>query len=350
MNKEIKSMRPNGVKGKQLGGLLAISISILLLLYLLKGLDWASVYTVLSSANISPLILWCLVFLVGTLIRALRWRLLLNSDCKFMDLFDSLNIGNFCNMVLPLRAGEFIRPYLWGKFSGETFSRGFASVVLERVFDVSGLFFVFLVFVPSTASIPELLKIGARGLGGVAIVIAIASLICYLSPGKSRQLLSKLCNLSFVPDFIGKKAQSMGEELIVGLSNIKSLATLVLILVLTCLIWMTYLVGFYLVLSSLDPSSSNLVKAGIICVFISLCVAAPSAPGFIGTFQLGCKLSLVGVFAYSEEFSIAYSIIGHFLQFAGVLSLGFLSLLLRGLNLGSLKAESSKSLNPSLAQ
>jgi len=236
---EKKTKGSISTKGKQIGGLIALSVSILLLFYLLKGLDWASVYKVLGSTNLSPLILLCLVFLIGTFIRAYRWRFLLNSDCKFMDLFDALNIGNLCNMVLPLRAGEFIRPYLWGKFSGETFARGFGSVVLERVFDVFGLFFMFLLFVPATASIPEFLRLGARGLGVIAILIASASLVCYLWPIWARKFLKYVCELSFIPEFIGTKAKFIGEELIIGLSNIKSLWSLISILVLTCLIWTT---------------------------------------------------------------------------------------------------------------
>jgi uncharacterized protein (TIRG00374 family) len=331
-------------KSKRLGGILAISISIGLLFYLMSGLDWSRVAEVLKSTDPYPILLTFIILLIGTLIRAYRWKLLLNSRCKFMDLFDSLNIGNLATMILPLRAGEFIRPYLWARFSGETFGRGFGSVVLERVFDVFGLFVIFLLFVPSTSTIPEYLQLGAKALGAIAGIIGLASIFCLLFPNKARSILNVICNISLLPRAMAEKIRALGEELIVGLTNIGSLYMLMAILVLTIVIWFTYLFGFYLVLYSLDPGQSSLMKAGFICVFIALCVAAPSAPGFLGTYQLGCKLSLVGVFAYTEEFSIGYSLIGHFLQYASIFLLGFLSLLLRGLKFSSLKSASNQSL------
>ena len=68
----------------------------------------------------------------------------------------------------------------------------------------------------------------------------------------------------------------------------------------------------------------------------SLAVAAPGAPGFLGTFQLGCVVALT-MFGFSEEFAVAYSVVLHSLQVNSVVLAGFLILHRRGLHLGDIQ-------------
>ena len=71
------------------------------------------------------------------LFRAMRWRYLVSSikDVKTTHLFSPLMIG-FMGNVLPARAGEFIRAYLLGKKENISFSASFATIVVERLFDM----------------------------------------------------------------------------------------------------------------------------------------------------------------------------------------------------------------------
>ena len=48
----------------------------------------------------------------------------------------------------------------------------------------------------------------------------------------------------------------------------------------------------------------------------ALAVAAPSAPGFIGTFQFGCVFALCEIFSYGKEFAVAFSLVAHLVPFA----------------------------------
>jgi hypothetical protein len=69
---------------------------------------------------------------------------------------------------------------------------------------------------------------------------------------------------------------------------------------------------------------------------IAFAVAAPSAPGFIGTFQAGCLIALTSVFGMTKSFAIAYSIFAHVLQAAFIIILGFLFMGQRGFGLKEL--------------
>ena len=47
---------------------------------------------------------------------------------------------------------------------------------------------------------------------------------------------------------------------------------------------------------------------------VAIAVSVPSAPGYIGAFQLGCVLGLA-IFGIPESEAIAYSIVLHLTQF-----------------------------------
>jgi uncharacterized membrane protein YbhN (UPF0104 family) len=75
----------------------------------------------------------------------------------------------------------------------------------------------------------------------------------------------------------------------------------------------------------------------ILNVIISLAVAAPSAPGFVGTFQLGCIVALANMHGYSKEFAMAYSVIAHVLQIVLMVIAGLVVLHLRGLSFSQIR-------------
>ncbi|MGA1531013.1 MAG: hypothetical protein ACO398_09770, partial [Kiritimatiellia bacterium] len=72
-------------------------------------------------------------------------------------------------------------------------------------------------------------------------------------------------------------------------------------------------------------------------VMIALAVAAPSAPGFVGTFQVGCIVALSTIYGYSKEFAMAYSMIAHVFQMALIVVAGIVVLQLRGMKFSQLR-------------
>jgi uncharacterized membrane protein YbhN (UPF0104 family) len=75
----------------------------------------------------------------------------------------------------------------------------------------------------------------------------------------------------------------------------------------------------------------------VVSCLVAIAVAAPSAPGFIGVFQLGCVVALSYVYQYTSEFSLAYSLIVHLVQYVAIILLGFFCLSRAGLHLSKLK-------------
>jgi len=70
---------------------------------------------------------------------------------------------------------------------------------------------------------------------------------------------------------------------------------------------------------------------------VAIAVTVPSAPGFIGAFQLGCVLGL-RIFGVPESPALAYSIVIHLTQFVGCIAAGLYSMWSESISLREVEA------------
>jgi uncharacterized membrane protein AbrB (regulator of aidB expression) len=88
-----------------------------------------------------------------------------------------------------------------------------------------------------------------------------------------------------------------------------------------------------------DIPAPLLVGSITVSAIVAIAVSVPQAPGYIGSFQLGCVLSLA-IFNVSQSDAIAYSIVSHLTQFAAVVAAGLYSLVREGVTMRQLEAVS----------
>ena len=104
MNKEIKH---NIFNWKFL---FSITISILFANYAFNNFDIQKFISILDELNYPIIISAVILLIISVYIRALRWKLLLDSEkISLRLLFDSQMIGYFGNNIFPLRFGELLR-------------------------------------------------------------------------------------------------------------------------------------------------------------------------------------------------------------------------------------------------
>jgi len=316
-----------------------VALSIGILWYLSASLNWSEVIVLLKKVDLFYVLIWCLIFVLAVLLRSYRWGLLFPSKEKlpFLALYDALNIGNLASMILPLRAGEFLRPLFFSRWTSVPFGKAFASVVIERVFDVCGMFLVFFLFVYGYSDIPPLVSLGAQALGSIALIIALGMLLAYWRPNFVEKLVDFGINLigKVLPSKFTLAISQLARDFISGLKGIENSFQLFSICFITSIVWLLYALSFQVAVIALGESGTITIGA-VSCVFVGLFIAAPSAPGFFGTFHAGCVAALTGVFAYPEEFSFAFAILAHSLQVISTILIGLLSLFFRGLNFSSL--------------
>lgn len=284
-----------------------------------------------------PVLPFVVLFGAHYLLRSLRWRYLLPEARKepptIRQLFDSIILGNLASCLLPFRLGEFIRPLVFARWTEYSFGASFISVVIERFFDLSMVLVSFFVIVQLLPDLPQWLHVAAYSLGGMALALLLFLVGGCLFP----RLINKIVEISVtpLPRGIAQGLQRFASDLVNGAAVIKTPSRLVMIIFLTMLVWLTAYMQFQAVLWMFPFNQSFLLSVAL-GVFVALAIALPSAPGFVGVFQIGC-VAAASLFAYPESDAKVYSLVVHGLTYLILIVVGFWLLAIHDLNLFELK-------------
>ncbi len=342
--------------------MVGIGVSCGLLGLLLSQLDWPLFIAEMKKARLTPVPLIILITCFSVWLRAVRWRWLLPTGISVstLKLFSALSIGSLASSILPLRAGEFIRPWVLARSGKVTFSCALSSIVTERVFDVLAMLVLFYLSIAKIDNPPSWAVIFARSLAGLSGGILVVMLVAYFRGEFVISLFSKL--LGVLPTKQAKLKEKLLEfarEGIAGLRAISSARELALVLASSMAIWVCYTITLLQTFACFDlppslaafttpatvgsilPDFNLFWVANTTNVFVALAVAAPSAPGFFGTFHAGCVAALVSVYHAPEEFAAALSVLAHSLQFMLFIALGFIMLQVEGLRFRQISARES---------
>lgn len=332
---------PPKSNGRRIAVLLSGLLSLVILLVLGMRLDWSVLLSELGRLHWAFLPLLVLIVLTIFWVRALRWRHLLpdGSTVSRVSLFEATLVGYTATFILPLRVGEVIRPWVLSRWQPVRFSAGLASVVIERVFDALTLLVMLGLALAKLESVPPLVATGAQVVTVLAVVILIIMIAAYLGASQMIRLgewmilaiLGKRCPK------LARRLVAMVEDFLAGLRGISSLKDLVWSVFWSAVLWTLLAVLYQVGLWSFGVEASPWVGVTV-CVMIALAVAAPGAPGFVGTFQLGCVVALA-LFGYPEEFGLAYSIVLHAVEAATVVACGFFILHRRGLRISDISQQ-----------
>ena len=317
-------------------------LSLAILIALGARLDWAVLWSELGQVNWVYLPVIVMITLATFWVRALRWRHLLpnGKEVSRMSLCEATLVGYTATFVLPLRVGEVIRPWFLSRWQPVRFSTGLASIVTERVFDALTLMALLGLTIGNLDSLPPLVSIGAQVVAVLALCILVVVVAAYLGATQIILWAERVIVLVFGKRFprLADRLVLMVEDFLSGLRGVSSLRDLAWVVLWSGTLWGLLVLLYQVGLWSFGVDASLWVGVTV-CVMIALAVAAPGAPGFVGTFQLGCVIGL-SIFGYPDEFSIAYSIVLHSLQAITVVVSGFFILHRRGLRMSDLKQDS----------
>jgi len=314
---------------------ISIAISVLFLGFAVSGVNWTEAVAALAHAQylytlpMFPITVWTLY------IRAQRWRLLLRplGTPAMRTLVAATNIGFMANMVLPLRAGEVIRPVLLSRKEGQPIGGVLATIVLERIFD---MFMVLLLFGLSmlTVSTGEndtaMLRQWGYSMSAVALLIAAAVVLIRWQEALALRLLTLV--LRALPPALAESIDRFFHGFVKALEILDSPGAFLRVLAWSVYLWVVIASIYFWGFLAFDLPVPFVTGSIVVTALIALAVAAPSAPGYIGVFQAGCILAL-GFFGVSKSDAIAYSIILHITQFAGTVAAGLYSLTREGMSL-----------------
>ncbi len=317
--------------------LLGIAISIVALyLAMPPRNEWANVVAAFARVQYAYMLPIALISAYTIVVRCQRWRLLLRpvGEIPFLALVSATSVGFLCNMVLPLRVGEVIRPVLLANRTNVPVSSVLASVLLERLLDMlTILVFLGLVMflVPVSATIRQ------SGIAFLILALFAVTLVASLQQRHPLALALLRWILARTPARIRERAETALHSFIAGLQGIGTGAALLRILAYSVFLWITiasvFGVGFLACGLEVPFVSGGLALVTVVAGAVS----APSAPGFIGTFQAGCIIAL-GLFGISRADAIPYAFVVWAAQWLTQVILGVVFLVRENIRFGDVRA------------
>ena len=318
------------------GALLALA----LLAFVFRGMDWPGLGRALRTSD--PLCLAGVIVaaLVTYLLRAWRWGYLLAPMARVPlgELFSATCVGFMTGLVVP-RAGEIVRPYLVAQRHPVPTSAGFATIILERLFDLLTVLLLFALYlfvlpVPAAQTRGPLMSVVKAGgaMAGLASLVVLGLLVAFHA--RAEQAMS-LCErvLRVFPAWLATPALGILRAFGGGLAVLKApLPHLVAIVAQSFLVWLSIAFSIWICLRAFDVALP-FHAAFLIIAFLTVGVAIPT-PGMVGGFHAFFVVALADVFGASREVAGAAAIACHALTNLPVLVLGLVFLGREGLSLG----------------
>jgi uncharacterized protein (TIRG00374 family) len=278
-----------------------------------------------NSASKSWLIIMGFIVMMSHIIRAERWRMLIEPSGNRTTLgnsFLSLMIGYLVNLVIP-RGGEISRCYNLYKLDKTPVEVSFGTVVVERVVDVICLLvLIALSFVVESKKLflfIDSLPIGSGDSRVRFLLVAFAAIILLIVIFIWLFKTNKKMHAFFLKPWLGFKE---------GLMSVFKLQRKWLFISYSAAIWFLYFLSSYAVIQAF-PETSHLGLGAMLSLFAigSIAMTVP-LPGGMGSYHVLVPQGLIFLYHVSPANAVAFVFIFHGWQTAIMIAGGAISLLI----------------------
>jgi uncharacterized protein (TIRG00374 family) len=318
---------------------LSLGLSGVFLWIALRGVSWQETGAALREAHVAYVPLIFVVGIVSLYFRALRWGVLLGPIATVgrRSLFAATAMGFAANMLLPLRAGEVLRPWLLARKESLPLAPTIATVAVERLFDMAVLLLFFGV---ATLTLPLPQEWRRYGWFFLGTFVAFFVLLVMLQRHPARTVAILGMGLKPLPGQISASFLRAVHQFADGLGSLKSVAAMALAVVYSLIVWLGLAVAFGLGILAFDLPVPWARGALSLTAIVAIAVSVPGGPGFIGMFQVGCEVAL-GVYGIVKSVAFSYSVLEHVVQFASSVLPGLYFFLRENLSLKEIRAEAT---------
>jgi uncharacterized protein (TIRG00374 family) len=318
-----------------------LAISALFLYLVLRKIDYPQLWQVLVEANYWWLIPGVAVYFVALWARSWRWHYLLRplKPISTRTLFPIVTMGYAGNNIFPARAGEVVRAVVLKRNESVPISASLATIIIERMFD--GIVMLAFVFV-NLAGLTNLAGVSIEVLGvhlgirEIAIWGSIAFfgalvvfLIAAMFPNPADRLVTWLVE-HLVPVRFREKTLGIIRRFMEGLKSLSSPLDVLMVFFTSVVIWLLETVKYWFVMHAFSFSVSFfalMLMNGV----VNLATTIPSAPGYLGTFDLP-GIAVLQAYNIPREIAASYTFVLHFALWFPVTALGLYYMVREGIS------------------
>lgn len=312
-----------------LWALVGVAISAAALVVVAATVDLRETSRILADARPLPLVAIVAVVAVQVTVRAWRWSFLMPHGAdgrrlRVRRLVPPLLVGYLGNAVLPARLGEPMRAVLASRRERVGTTEALGSVLLERLVDVATLAvvaFTAAMLVDAPGWISQLLGVAAAGgVVGMAILVSVG-----IQPILALADRFGLARRPGLRSQLVRFAASVGgpsRRRAIGISAAVSTGA-----------WLLDALSFWLAAQAVGVELAY-PAALLIAGFTVLGTAVPSAPGYVGTFELAAAAA-AGALGVPPAEALAMAVIAHVMTLAPMALGGAASLPIVGTSLAA---------------
>lgn len=313
-------------KRQRIAVLVGIGISALFLWFAFRDLQPQAMLDEIGKTDPVLLVTGGGVYFLAVTVIALRWGFLLPA-ITLKHLFPLVAIGYMGNNVYPLRSGEALRVFLLYRNHRVPVIRGATTVVVERVFDgIVMLSFILLGLLLSGIASTDVQRVVTFAMPLFLVALAVFLLLA-ARPAALHTLLRWISR--WLPDSLAAPIASVGEEIINGLSGLRSPAQLAGAIISSYLTWGIEAGVYWIVAFAFDLDMSYWVMLVVVGT-VNLAGLIPASPGQIGVFEFFVSAVLIAAGA-SETRAASYALVVHVIIWLPVTLVGFAFLAQQGL-------------------
>ncbi len=328
--------------------IVVFGLAVALFWWFLRGADLGQVWVELTKGRVDLLLAAVGTTMLTYALRAVRWQYLLAGlgPTRFSVAFRATVIGFAASFLLPARAGEFLRPYVLAKNEQLSVPAAFATVVLERVFDMATVLVLFAVFLftadPALARADPATFRAAQvgGLTAAAATVMILGLFYFLAghPEAIGRWSAKVERR--LPARFAAVVEGLAQTFAEGLHAVRRPQQLLRVFAWSFPLWLCIAVGIWLV-SQAFRIDLPFVGAFLVMTLLVVGVSVPT-PGAIGGFHMFYQIGVMSFYHASKDKAVGAALVLHAVSFVPVTLLGIVFMVQEGLTLGRMRTLASE--------
>ena len=315
----------------------SVAVSAVAIWYSVQGVNFDQFLSDFARAKASWLAPMMLAAVGAMLLRAWRWRVILGTLAPLHEtpVLHATNIGFMGNMVLPLRAGEVIKPLVVARSGEVGAAAALASVAVERICD---MLMLAILAVLSVALVPgdNVLREQLPALAG-AVGLLVFGLVVAVRFGWQVQSVVDWIS-GFLPSVLGDALQDASRGGLRVLSGLSEVRSFLLVMAISSGVWLAAASGFVAGALALGIEAPYFALGIVTSVVVAIAVSVPSAPGFIGVFWAGSEIAL-GLFGVDRSLAFSFGVLNWLVQMVVICAMGSWSLGVLKLSLADLRRE-----------
>jgi hypothetical protein len=284
---------------------LGLAVSAVFLYLAFREVDWPELGRTLTTITPGYVVLSGMFVALSISLRALRWNYISDGNAhRYKTYWSAAAIGYFGNMVYPLRAGETLRVLAIKRLANVPIGHGTTSAVIDRLADGLALGFMLLV-VGMIHGEDVLGKEAVDALRYTFIAGAIFLVAFGLWGRRWRGFFESV--FSIFPQRAADLLLSWYDQAVALIVEVGKPVALLRIVVITLCAFAVDLLISWSVFQAFDWDLP-LAAAFTTETFLAASSALPSAPAFVGVFQIASVLALA-LYGIKATSAVAFSIV-----------------------------------------